>query len=70
MIHTIPLLPEVTLRCFQDKRFKQEGLSIQFVRPMLKEEAALNALLPAVLLRGCETAPDFILSALEYEFEL
>ena len=58
MIHTIPLLPEVTLRCFQDKRFKQEGLSIQFVRPMMKEEAALNALLPAVLLRGCETAPD------------
>lgn len=58
MIHTIPLLPEVTLRCFQDKRFKQEGLSIQFVRPMKKEEAALNALLPAVLLRGCETAPD------------
>ena len=58
MIHTIPLLPEVTLRCFQDKRFKQEGLSIQFVRPMRKEEAALNALLPAVLLRGCETAPD------------
>ncbi len=58
MIHTIPLLPEVTLRCFQDTRFKQEGLSLQFVCPMDKETAALNALLPAVLLRGCETAPD------------
>lgn len=58
MIHTTVLLPEVTLRCFTDHRFKQEGLSIQFVRPMRKEEAALNALLPAVLLRGCETAPD------------
>ena len=58
MIHTTVLLPEVTLRCFTDHRFKQEGLSIQFVRPMGKEEAALNALLPAVLLRGCETAPD------------
>ena len=58
MIHTIPLLPEIQLRCFRDTRFKQEGLSIQFVRPMRKEEAALNALLPAVLLRGCETAPD------------
>ena len=58
MIHTIPLLPEVTLRCFTDHRFKQEGLSIQFVRLMDKKEASLNALLPAVLLRGCETAPD------------
>ena len=58
MIQTIELLPAVTLRCFQDTRFKQEGLSLQFVRPMCKEEAALNALLPAVLLRGCETAPD------------
>ena len=58
MIHTIPLLPEVTLRCFQDKRFKQEGLSLQFICPMDKSTAALNALLPAVLLRGSETAPD------------
>ena len=48
----------VTLRCFQDDRFKQSGISIQFVRPMCKEEAALNALLPAVLLRGCEGARD------------
>lgn len=58
MIQTIELLPAVTLRCFHDTRFKQEGISLQFVRPMCKEEAALNALLPAVLLRGCETAPD------------
>lgn len=58
MITTIQLLPGVTLRCFRDDRFKQEGLSLQFVRPMRKEEAALNALLPAVLLRGCQTAPD------------
>ena len=58
MIHTIPLLPEIQLRCFRDTRFKQEGLSLQFVCPMAKQTAALNALLPAVLLRGCETAPD------------
>ena len=58
MIQKISLLPGVTLRCYPDSRFKQEGLSLQFVRPMCKEEAALNALLPAVLLRGCETAPD------------
>lgn len=58
MIQTLQLLPGVWLRCFPDNRFKQEGLSLQFVRPMRKEEAALNSLLPAVLLRGCETAPD------------
>ena len=58
MIQTISLLPGVTLRCFPDSRFKQEGLSLQFIRPMRREEAALNALLPAVLLRGCQTAPD------------
>lgn len=58
MIQTIDLLPGVTLRCFPDSRFKQEGLSLQLVRPMCSQEAALNALLPAVLLRGCRTAPD------------
>ena len=58
MIQTIEILPAVTLRCFQNTRFKQEGISLQFVRPMCKQEVALNALLPAVLLRGCETAPD------------
>ena len=58
MIKTIQLLPGVTLRCFPDERFKQEGLSLQLVRPMCREEAALNSLLPAVLLRGSETAPD------------
>ena len=58
MIQTLDLLPGITLRCFPDDRFKQESLSLRFVRPMCKEESALNALLPAVLLRGCETAPD------------
>jgi len=58
MIQTLQLLPGVWLRCFPDNRFKQEGLSLQFVRPMRKNEAAMNALLPAVLLRGCETAQD------------
>ena len=48
----------VQLRCFRDDRFKQGCLSVQFVRPMNKEEAAKNALLPAVLLRGTEKSPD------------
>ncbi len=58
MIEEITLGAGVTLRCFRDDRFKQGCLSIQFVRPMHKEEAAPNALLPAVLLRGTENCPD------------
>lgn len=58
MIQTFELYPGVTLRCFPDHRFKQGCLSIQFVRPMVREEAALNALLPTVLLRGCKNYPD------------
>ena len=58
MIQTIEIFPGITLRCFPDKRFKQGALSIQFLRPMRPEEAALNALLPAVLLRGTKQHPD------------
>ena len=58
MIETIALQPGVTLRCFTDERFKQGCLSIQFVRPMDKDEAALNAIIPAILLRGCQKSPD------------
>ncbi len=58
MITTKKLSPGITLHCFTDKRFKQNCLSLQFLRPMCREEAALNALVPNVLLRGCESAPD------------
>ncbi len=58
MLTTIQLLPGITLRCFPDNRFKQGVFSLQFVRPMDREEATMNALLPAVLLRGSEDYPD------------
>lgn len=58
MIEEITLGSGITLRCFRDHRFKQGCLSVQFVRPMAEAEAALNALLPAVLLRGTEKCPD------------
>ena len=58
MTNTIELYPGITLRCFPDRRFKQGCLSVQFVRPMCHEEAAMNALLPAVLLRGSQAHPD------------
>lgn len=58
MIETRTLLPGVTLRVCRDPRFKQGCLSFQLVRQMHKEEAAMNALLPSVLLRGTRSCPD------------
>ena len=58
MTTTTELLPGVTLRCFPDTRFKQGALSFQIIRPMRREEAALNALIPTVLLRGTTKHPD------------
>ena len=58
MTTTIELLPGVTLRCHPDTRFKQGCLSFSMIRPMCAEEAALNALIPAVLLRGTAKHPD------------
>jgi predicted Zn-dependent peptidase len=58
MLENMELLPGIQLYTYRDNRFKQGALSIQFVRPMKKEEAAYNALLPAVLLRGTKAYPD------------
>lgn len=57
-MEVIQLLPGVTLRLCRDTRFKQGALSLQFLCPMSQEESALNALLPAVLLRGTENHPE------------
>lgn len=58
MISHIPLSPGVTLHCKTDRRFKQNILNVLFCTPTKDEEAALSALLPAVLLRGCKAYPD------------
>ena len=58
MINTLSIAPGVTLRCCQDRRFKQGRLTLQLVRPMCREEASANALLPMVLLRGTAKHPD------------
>lgn len=58
MIEVRELFPGITLRCCRDPRFKQGCLSLQMVRQMTGEEAAMNALLPAVLLRGSRLHPD------------
>ena len=58
MIETTQLTPGVTLRYCRDSRFKKGAISIQLLRPMNEQENALNALLPAVLLRGTAFHPD------------
>lgn len=58
MVQTLQLSPGVTLRCFQDSRFKQGCLSIRLLRQVRREEVAMNALIPAVLLRGTPAYPD------------
>ncbi len=58
MLRTFELFSGATLRCFTDTRFKHGAMSVQLVRPMCNDEAALNALLPAVLLRGTEEYRD------------
>ena len=58
MIQSLSIAPGIRLRCIPDSRFKQGCLSLQLVRPMCRQEASLNALLPAVLLRGCRQYPD------------
>lgn len=58
MIESLSLGPGIRLRCIPDSRFKQGCLSLQLVRPMCRQEVSLNALLPAVLLRGTQSYPD------------
>ena len=58
MIVTKELLPGVSLSCYRDSRFKQGCLSFHIIRMMRREEAAMNALLPSVLLRGTQRHPD------------
>jgi predicted Zn-dependent peptidase len=58
MYQTLEIAPGVRLHCLHSSRFKQGVLSVQFLRRMDKNEAALNALVPDILLRGCQSAPD------------
>ena len=58
MIQITQISPGGTLRCYKDTRFKQGLITTQLLRPMDWDEAATNALLPAVLLRGTGKHPD------------
>jgi predicted Zn-dependent peptidase len=52
------LLPGVRLRCVQTDKFRTGTFSVSFLRPLLREEAAKNALLMNVLARGTRAYPD------------
>ena len=58
MNHRTEILPSVYLTAVQSDKFKTGCFSLNLLRPMKKEEAAANALIPSVLLRGSETCPD------------
>ena len=57
MEQRLELLPGVCLTAVQTDKFKTGCFSINFLRPMCREEASGNALIPSVLLRGSESAP-------------
>ncbi len=58
MIQTFTISPGITLRVYNDSRFKQGCMSVQLVRPMCRQEAASNALISSLLLRGSQNYPD------------
>ena len=57
-IKRIMLMPGVYFTGITTDKFKTSCLSLNLLRPLCNEEASLNALLPDVLLRGCELCPD------------
>lgn len=58
MMKQLELAPGIRLHAMQTDRFKTGCFSINFIQPLKKETAAVNALLPSVLLRGCRSYPD------------
>ncbi|MBQ3216262.1 MAG: insulinase family protein [Oscillospiraceae bacterium] len=58
MTTNIEIAPNITLRALQSHKFKTACFSVSFVRPHCRQTAALDALLPSVLLRGTARYPD------------
>ena len=52
------ILPGVFLTCLRTDKFKTGLLSINFLTPLTRENAAKNALIPCVLRRGTSRYPD------------
>lgn len=58
MDQRIEIMPQVWLRAIPTDRFKSACLSFSLLRPLRREEAAKNALVANVLLRGTQKHPD------------
>lgn len=58
MTTDLTIAPGVTLHALWTDKFKTGCFSINFLRPHTKQTAALDALLPSVLLRATEHYPD------------
>lgn len=58
MLHQLPVVPGVRLHAVQTDKFKTACFSVNFLRPHTAQDAALDALLPSVLLRATERYPD------------
>lgn len=54
----LELLPGIRLNMIQSERFKTGCFSFNLLRPLAMADAAPNALLPSILLRGCRSCPD------------
>jgi len=53
----IELMPGIHLNLVQTDRFKTGCFSFNLLRPLTLETASINALIPSILLRGCESYP-------------
>lgn len=58
MTFNIEIAPGVRLHALQSDKFKTACFSVSFVKPHDRESAAMDALLPSVLLRATEKYPD------------
>ncbi|MDR0890077.1 MAG: insulinase family protein [Oscillospiraceae bacterium] len=58
MVETIQLAEGITLRAVQTRKFKTGCFSVNFLRRHCRRDAALDALLPSVLLRATQNYPD------------
>ena len=54
----IELMPGIRLNHVQTDRFKTGCFSLNMLQPLTEADAAPNALIPSVLLRGCRSCPD------------
>ena len=50
---------EVYLNFVREEKFKSDRITVNLVTPLCKEKAAVNALVPFVLRKGCKSCPDF-----------